>query len=78
MNGMGISQGKIALYIACGGYNPYDSVPAVLDAGSDTKEVLEDPFYLGEKKARIHGQELIDTVGEFLEAVKTRWPKCVV
>lgn len=45
---MGISQGKISLYIGCGGFTPYDSIPAVLDCGSDKEEVRNDPYYLGE------------------------------
>lgn len=34
-NGMGISIGKISLYVAAGGFAPENSLPVVIDAGTD-------------------------------------------
>jgi len=78
INGMGISVGKISLYVTGAGFNPERSMPVVLDCGTDTKEVLDDEFYLGEKKPRIHGAEHLEIVREFCLAVKDKWPHCLI
>ena len=52
-NGMGISVGKIALYVAGGGFSPDHSLPVVLDCGTNRKDLLESSFYLGTKRPRI-------------------------
>lgn len=77
-NGMGISVGKIGLYCAGGGFHPEYSIPACLDLGTDNKELREDPFYLGAKQPRIHGEQLLTIVGDFLEAMHRAFPDCVV
>ena len=38
--------GKIALYVAGGGFHPDHSLPAQLDCGTDTEKLLNDKFYL--------------------------------
>lgn len=35
-NGVGISMGKISLYVAAGGFHPLRVLPAVLDVGTNT------------------------------------------
>ena len=45
-NGMGISIGKIQLYVGGGGFHPEHSLPACLDCGTNTKQYLDDKFYL--------------------------------
>lgn len=45
-NGMGISVGKVSLYVSGGGFHPEHSLPVCLDLGTDRKELIEDKFYL--------------------------------
>lgn len=77
-NGMGISVGKISLYVAGAGFHPERALPVALDCGTDRKEMLEDKFYLGKKEPRLRGDEHMAVVEEFCMAVKDKWPNCLV
>lgn len=72
--GMGIPIGKLSLYTAAGGVHPGNTLPIMLDAGTNNKERLADPFYIGWRHERISGDEYFDFVDLFVEAVKKRWP----
>ncbi|KAL4436957.1 hypothetical protein ABPG75_004096 [Micractinium tetrahymenae] len=77
-NGIGISIGKVALYVAGGGFHPEHSLPIVLDVGCNRKELVEDPFYMGERRPRLEGDEYYGVIDEFCKAVKTLWPHALL
>ena len=66
------------VYSAGGGFYPQACLPIQLDVGTDNKELLEDPHYLGLKYSRLHGQAHQDFVDEFMEAVFRKWPGVIV
>ncbi|MDR3426530.1 NAD-dependent malic enzyme [Silvimonas sp.] len=72
--GMGIPIGKLALYSGCGGLHPATTLPITLDVGTDNKDCLSDPLYVGWRHQRIRGQEYDDFIEAFVEAVTERWP----
>ena len=61
--------GKLALYCAAGGIAPHRVMPVMLDVGTNNKELLSDPAYVGIAKPRLEGDEYYDMVDEFMEAV---------
>jgi malate dehydrogenase (oxaloacetate-decarboxylating) len=72
--GMGIPVGKLSLYTACGGLHPATTLPIMLDVGTDCRELLDDPLYLGWRHERVRGQEYDDFIEVFVSAVAARWP----
>jgi malate dehydrogenase (oxaloacetate-decarboxylating) len=73
--GLGIPIGKLSLYTLIGGIRPERTLPIVLDVGTNNKERLGDPEYLGWRHERITGQEYFDFVDQFVQAVKQELPR---
>ncbi|XP_047341228.1 NAD-dependent malic enzyme 62 kDa isoform, mitochondrial-like [Impatiens glandulifera] len=78
VQGIGISIGKLDLYVAAAGINPQRVLPIMIDVGTNNKKLLEDPLYMGLQEPRLEGEEYIAVVDEFMEAVFTRWPNVIV
>jgi malate dehydrogenase (oxaloacetate-decarboxylating) len=72
--GLGIPIGKLSLYTLIGGIHPSRTLPIVLDVGTNNKERLNDPEYLGWRHERITGQDYFDFIDRFVQAVKTELP----
>eukprot|EP00697_Spironema_sp_BW2_P015261 gnl/Spiro4/6026_TR3090_c0_g1_i1.p1 gnl/Spiro4/6026_TR3090_c0_g1~~gnl/Spiro4/6026_TR3090_c0_g1_i1.p1 ORF type:complete len:633 (-),score=98.38 gnl/Spiro4/6026_TR3090_c0_g1_i1:76-1974(-) len=78
IGGLGISIGKLDLYVAAAGFHPRKVLPVVLDVGTNNASLINDPTYLGLKQPRLTGREYVDIVDEFVKAVMQRWPKAVL
>ncbi|XP_030457278.1 NAD-dependent malic enzyme 59 kDa isoform, mitochondrial [Syzygium oleosum] len=78
VQGIGIPIGKLDMYVAAAGINPQRILPVMLDVGTNNQKLLEDRLYLGLRQPRLEGEEYLEIVDEFMEAVFTRWPKAIV
>ena len=77
-NGMGIPIGKLALYCACAGIHPHQCLPVMLDVGTNNKEILDDPLYIGYPHNRLKGEEYVSLVHEFVLAVQNKFPDALI
>ncbi len=74
VGGLGIPIGKLSLYSLIGGIHPSRTLPIILDVGTNNQERLNDPEYLGWRHERVRGQEYLDFVDRFVQAVKLELP----
>ena len=56
IEGVMISVGKLAVYTVAGGMNPKRVLPVVVDNGTNRKELLESPHYIGNRHERRTGE----------------------
>ena len=76
--GLAIPIGKLALYTVAGGVSPFHTAPVMLDVGTERLDLISDPNYLGVRQRRLKGEEYLEFVDKFVDAVQKRWPRAVI
>lgn len=76
--GVAIAIGKLALYTVGGGVSPYRSLPVGLDVGTDRKDLLDSPTYLGVRQPRLKGDAYLAFMDKVVDSIHARWPHAVL
>ena len=71
---MGISIGKLSLYTACAGIHPSQTLPLMIDVGTNNPTYLNDPLYIGWHHPRITGAAYDAFIEQVVCAIKKRFP----
>ena len=73
-NGIDIAIGKLAVYTAAAGIDPYRVLPVVLDVGTDNERLLNDPNYIGNRHARVRGDAYFAFVDAYVATAHSMFP----
>lgn len=75
VQGVDISVGKLMNYTAAAGIDPASVMPLVIDAGTNRKELLENPMYLGNRHERVTGDKYYEFIDKFVQTAENMFPK---
>jgi len=78
VGGMAIPVGKTSLYVVGAGLHPALCLPILLDVGTNNKDLLNDPLYLGLRHERLTGDEYYSVIEHFVQSVKRVFPHALV
>ncbi|QOY59792.1 NAD-dependent malic enzyme [Thermophilibacter immobilis] len=77
-NGAEILTGKLAVYTAAASIDPAKILPVMVDAGTNRKELLDDPRYLGNRFERVRGQRYDDLIQALVDASLKLYPSALL
>lgn len=75
VQGVDISVGKLMIYTAAAGIDPASVMPLVIDAGTNRKELLENPMYLGNRHERVTGDKYYEFIDKLVQTAENMFPK---
>jgi malate dehydrogenase (oxaloacetate-decarboxylating) len=78
VGGIQIAVGKLALYTAGGGIDPRRCIAVSLDVGTDNEQLLQDPFYLGNRHARRRGSDYDEFIKRYIETAHQLFPHAIL
>ncbi|MDD3225565.1 MAG: NAD-dependent malic enzyme [Clostridium sp.] len=78
VNGVDIAIGKLMVYTAAAGINPSQVLPVSIDNGTNNKELLNNPLYLGNRHERVYGDKYYDFIDKFVKSATELFPELLL
>jgi malate dehydrogenase (oxaloacetate-decarboxylating) len=78
VGGIQIAVGKLAVYTAAAGVDPRRTIAVSLDVGTDNEGLLNDPFYLGNRHARVRGAAYDAFIEKYLKTASKLFPSALL
>ncbi|MFD3518850.1 NAD-dependent malic enzyme [Streptomyces sp. NPDC058653] len=78
VGGIDIAVGKLAVYTAAAGIDPRRTVAVMLDVGTDRQELLDDPFYLGNRHKRVDRSTYDAFIDAYVVAATKLFPNALL
>ena len=78
VGGIDITIGKLAVYTAAAGIDPARVIPVVLDVGTDRRELLDDPYYLGNRHPRVRGDAYDAFIDRYVRTASALFPDALL
>ncbi|MBD1502365.1 malolactic enzyme [Weissella cibaria] len=75
VQGVDIAVGKLMVYTAAAGIDPASVLPVSVDAGTNRKELLADPPYLGNRHERVRGDQYFEFIDKFVNTAQSLFPE---
>jgi malate dehydrogenase (oxaloacetate-decarboxylating) len=78
VGGIDISIGKLDVYTAASGIDPTRVIPVILDVGTDRRELLDDPQYLGNRHPRVRGEAYDAFIDRYVSSASRLFPDALL
>ena len=78
VGGVEIAVGKLAVYTAAGGINPYRTIAVMLDVGTNRHSLLEDPLYLGNRHPRVPTEDYEGFIDSYVTTAARMFPDALL
>ncbi|MFG3204050.1 NAD-dependent malic enzyme [Streptomyces sp. NPDC048192] len=78
VGGIDISVGKLAVYTAAAGIDPARTLAVVLDVGTNRKQLLDDPLYLGNRHPRVDTQTYDAFIESYVSTAERLFPDALL
>ncbi|MDO7908003.1 NAD-dependent malic enzyme [Paenibacillus sp. JX-17] len=78
VGGINIAIGKLAVYTAAAGIDPSRVLPVILDAGTNNRKLLEDPFYIGTRHERVRGEQYDRFIDAYVTTAQKLFPNVLL
>lgn len=78
VGGINIAIGKLAVYTAAVGIDPSRVLPVILDVGTNREDLLNNPFYIGNRHPRVTGEAYDSFIDLFVKGVCNKFPNALL